>query len=204
MSDIQFQLQEAPHPKGEEAKSYYPVVAYGNKFTAEQVCRSINESCSLTEGDVLGVMVSVAKLIAENISSGNRVELPGIGTFAPSIVSDEPITDVNNRQIARRLRIDTIDFRPCKSLMNRMEDVTFRRADASVIERTSHSEQQLLACIRDLCAASPLHIFYRRQFQDELGCSRAKACSVLRRLTEKGLIVKLGMTNSPYYALNVD
>lgn len=204
MPTIRFQLQEAPHSKGEKAKSYYPVVAYGNKITPEQVCRTINESCTLTEADVRGVMVSVAKVIADSISSGNRVELPGIGTFAPSIVSDEPITDVNDRQIAHRLRIDTIDFRPCKSLMNRVEEVSFRRFDSSVVERISHTDEQLLACVRDLCAASPHHIFYRQQFQDELGCSCAKACSVLRQLTEKGVIVKMGKSNSPYYALNED
>lgn len=204
MSTIRFQLQEAPHPKGEETKKYYPIVANGNKITAEQVCSMINGNCTITEADVWGVMISVAKVIADNISSGNRVELPGIGTFAPSIVSDEPIIDVNNRQIARNLRIDTIDFRPCKSLMKSMEDVTFHRTDPLVVERISHTDQQLLECIRTLCATSPHHIFYRQQFQDELGCSCAKACSVLRQLTEKGLIVKLGKSNSPYYTLKVD
>lgn len=76
MSTIQFQLQEAPRPKGKEEKSYYPVVAYGNKISGDQLCHAINERCSLTESDVLGVMVSVAKLIADNISCGRRVELP--------------------------------------------------------------------------------------------------------------------------------
>lgn len=204
MSTIQFQLQESPLPKAGEAKSFYPVVAYGNKISGEQLCHAIDERCSLTEGDVLGVMVSVAKLIADNISCGRRVELPGIGIFAPSIVSDEPISDVNDRQIARHLRIDTIDFRPCKSLMNSMEEVTFHRAEPLVLERISHTDQQLLEIIRKLCSASPIHTFDRQQFQNELGCSRAKACSVLRQLTEKGLIVKLGKSNSPYYALNND
>lgn len=204
MSTIQFQLQETPQPKSGETKSYYPIVAYGNKLSAEQLCQVINEGCSLTEGDVLGVMVSAAKVIANNVSCGKRVELPGIGTFAPSIVSDEPITDVSDRQIARHLRIDTIDFRPCKSLMKQMENVTFHRSDPLVVERISHTDQQLLDCIRALCAASPHHIFYRQQFQDKLGCGRAKACSALRQLTEKGFIVKLGKSNSPYYALKED
>ncbi|MBU5881130.1 hypothetical protein, partial [Vibrio cholerae] len=40
MSTIQFQLQEAPRPKGKEAKSYYPVVAYGNKISGDQLCNT--------------------------------------------------------------------------------------------------------------------------------------------------------------------
>lgn len=204
MPIIQFNLQESPHAKDEEAKSYYPVVANSDKLTVQELCRLINERCTLTESDVLGVMMSAAHIIAENIARGSRVELPELGVFAPSIVSDEPITDVDNRQIARHLRVNTINFRPSASLMKQVPDVTFRRVDKPVIRRVSQTEQQLLACIQKLCEALPLRAFDRQDFQEETGFSRTRACEVLRELTARGIIVKQGKQNSPYYTLNND
>ena len=201
MSTIKFRLKETPHAKGEETKSYYPIIANEGKLTAEDLCRIIHERSTVTEGDIWAVMKNMAGILTESLSSGTRVELPELGTFAPSIVSDGSITDLDDRLIARRLRIDTIDFTPRTSLMKNLQDVTFHRAEQWVKKRVQVSEQQLIEHIQALCEASPNHSFNREDFQQKTGLSRTRACLLLRELTEKGILLKLGRRNSPCYML---
>ena len=201
MSTIKFRLKETPHAKGEEAKSYYPIVANEDKFTAEDLCRVINERCTVTEGDIWAVMMNMADVLTEKLANGTRVELPELGTFAPSIVSKEPITDLDDKLIARRLRIDTIDFTPRTALMKRLHEVTFHRAEQMVKRRVNVTDEELMAHIQALCEASPTHSFERSDFQLKTGVSRTTACHLLRELTEKGVLLKQGRKNSPYYAM---
>ena len=204
MSIIRFKLQESPVSNDKGEKIYYPVVVEESKFTAEDFCRTIHERCTLTEGEVWAVMISAAEIIAEQLSNGKRVELPALGTFAPSIVSDTPITNAGDAQIARCLRMDTIDFKPLAALMKRMHHVSYHRAQQVVKKCVTLTDEQLLEHIHTLHQSSPNHTFDRHDFQTSVGYGRAKACNVLRELTEKGIIIKQGKRNSPYYTLNTE
>ena len=201
MSTIKFRLKETPHAKSEEAKGYYPIIANEGKLTAEDLCRIIHQRSTVTEGDIWAVMKNMASILTESLASGTRVELPELGTFAPSVVSDEPIADLDDRLIARRLRIDTIDFTPRTTLMKNLQDVTFHRAEQWVKERVQMTEQQLMEHLQALCEASPTHTFGRIDFQIKTGLCKTKACHLLRELTDKGILVKSGKRNSPYYML---
>ena len=202
MPTIKFKLQEVPHPKSEEAKDFYPILASWDKLSAEDFTRLIHERCSLTEGDVMNVLINAANILSEKLSNGTRVEVPELGTFAPSIVSDEPIHDLDDKLIARRLRVDTLDFTPRTSLMYEMRQVSFHRADQMVKRRAVLTDQQLMECVQALCVESPTHSFDRQTFQQKLGIRPTKACGLLRELTEKGVLLKQGKHNSPYYTLN--
>lgn len=202
MPTIKFKLQEVPHAKDEEAKSFYPIVANGGKLTADAFCELIHQRSTLTKSDIWAVMMDAAQVLAENLSNGTRVELPELGTFAPSVVSDEPIRDLEDKQIARHLRVDTIDFTPRTALMKSMLNVSFHRADQMVKRRAVLTDQQLLESVEKLCAESVNHSFDCQDFQRILGIRRTKACTLLRELTEKGVLLKQGKRNSPYYTLN--
>ena len=201
MTTIKFKLQESPLSKGKEVKSYYPVVANENKLSAKDFCRLIHDRCTLTESDIWAVMMNAAQLLVENLSNGTRVEMPVLGTFAPSIVSDGAITDLDDKLIARRLRIDTIDFSPRSALIKDMQGVNFHRAEHMVKSRVDLSHQELLEHIQALCEESPMHSFNREDFQSKTHFSRTRACRMLRQLTEEGVLLKLGKRNAPYYTL---
>ena len=201
-STIKFKLQEVPHPKGEKAKSYYPVVADDEKFSAEDLISMIQEHSTFSQGEIAGVMMDMARIIAAKLSDGVRVELPSLGVLSPSIVSNEPITDVDDKLIARNLRVDTIDFAPFASLKKSMHNVRFHRVQGFVQKRVSLSEQELMECIRALCDESADKSFDRDGFQQKTGYKQTKACRVLKTLTEKGVLLKQGKRNSPYYTLN--
>lgn len=201
MSIIKFKLQEVPHPKGEEAKHYYPVVANEDKLTAEEFCEQIHQRCTLTKSDIWAVMKGAAQILTEHLSNGMRVELPELGTFAASIVSDEPITDVDDKLIARHLRIDNIDFTPRMALMKELHRVNFHRTDQVVKHRAVLTDQQLIESVKSLCAESPTHSFDCMDFQSKIGVRRTKACALLSELTERGVLQKYGKWNSPYYTM---
>lgn len=53
----------------------------------EAMAKRIERSCSMTHGDVLGVLTELVEVMNNHITNGNKVKLPGVGTFYVNIRS---------------------------------------------------------------------------------------------------------------------
>ncbi len=198
---ITFRLQEIPHAKDEMLRGYFPVLAHSARITSADLCRMIQERCTATEGDVKGVMSAMAQVMKQALAEGMRVEVPELGSFSPSISSDQPITDVADKQIARHLRIDNVNFHPKATLMKDFGRVAFRRADKVVTASPMHTDAELIDCIRTYYAEHPDEVMDRLSFQTLTGYGRTTAYKVLSHLVREGLLEKKGRPNSPYYVI---
>lgn len=196
---ITFKLQEIPHAKDEELRGYFPVLAHSARITSAELCHMIQERCTATEGDVKGVMSAMAQVMAQALTEGIRVEVPELGSFSPSISSDGPITDAADKQIARHLRIDNVNFQPKATLMKDFGKVAFRRADKMVRKSPTYTDTELIDRIRTFYAEHPGDVMDRPSFQMLSGYGRTTAYKVLSRLVREGLLEKRGRPRAPYY-----
>ncbi len=201
MSTIVFKLQEIPHAEDEQIVGYFPKLARHLRITSDQLCQMIQERCTVTEADVKGVMSALAQVMTQNLAEGVRVDVPDLGSFSPSIVTDKPITDAADKQIARHLRVDNVNFQPKASLIKAIGQVTFRRDERLVDRSPSHTDEEVVARIRKYCVDHVGDVVDRATFQSLTGYGRTKACKVLSALVEKGLLIKKGRDNAPYYVL---
>ncbi len=198
---ITFKLQEIPHAKDKELRGYFPVLAHSARITSAELCHMIQERCTATEGDVKGVMSAMAQVMAQALAEGARIEVPELGSFSPSISSTEVITDAADKQIARHLRIDNINFHPKATLMKDFGKVTFRRAEKVVRKTPTHTDAELIDCIRAFYAEHPGDVMDRLSFQTLTGYGRTTAYKVLSRLVREGLLEKRGRPSAPYYMI---
>lgn len=201
MSTIVFKLQEMSRAEGEKERGYYPVLAHSNKIDASQLCKMIQERCTATEGDVLAVLNAVAQIMGQELANGIQVELPDIGTFSPSLASDRRIMDTSDKQLARYLRVDNINFYPKSALKKKFRGVSFRRADKLVKSISKLTDEEVLNSVRQFYKREPSEVMDRTAFQSIVGLRRTNAVRVLNRLVEQGLLVKKGRWNAPYYVL---
>lgn len=82
---------------------YYPVaVTVGKPVTTEELAKEISDSCSMTKGDVFGVLLSLPDMIAKYLSLGRSVHLTGLGNFMHKLHSnavDSPEEFVFDRDV---------------------------------------------------------------------------------------------------------
>lgn len=201
MPTITFKLQEIPRAEGDEIRGFYPVLAHSNKVDASQLCKMIQERCTVTEGDVLAVLNAVAQIMGQELANGIQVELPDIGTFAPSLSSNQRIIDTTDKQLARHLRIDNINFYPKDSLKKKFRNVSFRRASNLIKTTSKLTDDEILKRIHSYYKEYPNEVVDRVTFQSITALRRTSAATALKRLVEQGALVKKGRWNSPYYVL---
>lgn len=204
MPTITFKLQEMSHAEGTEKRGYYPVLANSNKIGASELCKMIQERCTVTEGDVLAVLNAIAQIMGQELANGVQVELPDLGTFSPSLASDRRIMDTADKQLARYLRVDNINFYPKASLKDKFRGVSFRRADNLVRSFSKLTDEEVLGRVRSFYQKQPKEMMDRITFQSITGLRRTKAAEVLSRFVGQGHLVKKGRWNAPYYVLPED
>lgn len=201
MSNITFELREIPHAPEEAVTGYFPAIVNAQHVSAEQVCAEIEEMCTVTSADVKAVLDALAYVIRTKLRSGARVEMAEIGSFAPAIASDEPITNTDDKQTARHLRINGIRFTPKRALTAALENATFRRADASQTSAVQRTDEEVRKIVNAFFADHQGAMLTRAAFQKITGFRKTRALRCLQALTEEGFLSRCGQKNSPYYVL---
>lgn len=60
---------------------YYGVPVYTGRVGLEQLAKEIEQMCSMTESDVMAVLVELISVMNDELNVGNKVKLDGLGTF---------------------------------------------------------------------------------------------------------------------------
>lgn len=202
MGSIVFDLRAIPHSEGEESMGYYPVVAQGRTFSSEALYEVIERRCTLTGADVKAVLAALADVLGEQLSQGVRVKVDELGTFAPKLACEYRITSLNDMQTARHLHIDNIDFRPKKTLLQKMSDVTFRRTEVVGSEVAHLTDEEMKSLITDFFASGEKPAMDRSDFARMTGYRTTRAKQALNKLTDEGFLIRNGKRNAPYYTLS--
>lgn len=202
MPTIEFNLHETPHAANSSAESYFPVVVERNKVTEHHICEYAMTSTTLNEADIKAAFSMLSQYLAEHLASGDRVELPGIGSLVLRIGSDEPITDYNDKQIARNLSVRGITFTPKKELMQTIsQDIHFHRAKNIHQTAPALTDEELVGRLQAYILAGHQTDLLRADIQKATGYSKTRTNTNLPGWIERGLLIKLGIPRAPYYRL---
>lgn len=202
MATIEFDLFELPHAADTPAEGYYPVVVSQNKIDEDKICEQAEKTTTLHEADVKAALSFLVRYIAERLACGDRVELPDFGCFGLRIGSDTPITDVEDKQIARNLTLRGISFIPKRELLETIKlDLHFRRAE--VLHRTlpNLTDEELVNRIQAFLANGHSPFFTRAEIQSVTGYSRTRTFRKLKDWVERGILIRIGSPRAPYYCL---
>ena len=145
---IQFQLRETPHEVGTPAESYYPVLADPTLVNSEQLFADISHATTLTPADVIACLSALRDAMTYYLTQGKRVELQGIGTFAPTLRSNIPIHSIDDKQVARHLSVGGINYRPKKTFMDELSDVRFHRPRKPTLQTGNLPDQHIRQRLR--------------------------------------------------------
>lgn len=198
MPTIEFDLRKVPRTTNSDTVQYFPVVATPSECSEKDLYAALEKSCTVTSADIKAVLDALAHLLRNRLASGQRVTVPELGSFSVSLGNDAPITDPNDKQIARSVRVKGIVYRPKQVLLRGLQDVTFHRST-----RHRHvqalSEAELVQRLQTYFADETHAILTRADFQTLTGYSCSGALRALGTLVEKGVLTRHGRKNSPYY-----
>ena len=201
MSVITFDLRPLPVDKDGVCRGYFPVVADQKRTTERAMLSVIEKQSTLSSADMKGMFDALSNYVATQLALGYRVDVPGLGTFSPQLVSDVPIKKKNDPQTARHLSIGGIAFKPKKELIGKLWDVDFHRTNRPHRTLGYLSDEVAMARIRDVLAASDRPMLTRNDFVRVTGYTRTRAANHLTRLVEQGLLVQGGSQHERLYWL---
>lgn len=96
-----YRMERNPNPKGEnDEMPLHPRLIYNIR----ELMRYGKEWSTYSEADIAGALRQITDLVAENLRSGNNVEIEGLGFFSVSLQS-RPVMD------KKELRSESVHFR---------------------------------------------------------------------------------------------
>ncbi len=85
---VRFKVIKSPNPGGEKGKTYYRArVIKQDDYTPEAMAEDINDSTSMSQSDVAGVLSALSKQMLKALLEGRAVVLEGIGRLKVGIDS---------------------------------------------------------------------------------------------------------------------
>ncbi len=192
---VYYDIYENPQSK-QSKNSYHVRVAKSDLIDFQRIKRTIASQCTATEGDVSLSVDQLSCNMANEVGSGNRFHIEGIGYFYLIIEADPAsgAKPINNHQI----RVRTVGFTPDKILMSRLVDIDFYRSPIKRHSASStYAEKQMI--LKDFFKHH--NSITRTEFQSLLGLTRTTAIRRLNELCKEPCAVfsKEGARNSPVY-----
>ena len=104
---MHYTIKKENRPNLKNYGRYKAVAVHYNTVTTEQLCREIQDSCSLKKSDVKAVLAELSEQLRRHLHDGDRIRLDGIGMLKMEIESDkvDRPEDFNIRQHLRNFRI---------------------------------------------------------------------------------------------------
>lgn len=196
---IKYEIHSIKNSKGSgKEQEYVRIFDYPPK-TVRQLESHIQNSCSLTKGDVQATLMTLRDCMIHELIQGNRVHIPEIGYFSLAVDLDMPDGMPMEKVRGDYISVRNIKFRPESELLDEVKrNVRFERAKFSSKSRR-YTEEELLAKIKDYLATN--NCITRRDLELNFGLRQSAALKCLKHFTEIGILIKEGARNSPVYFL---
>lgn len=197
---IFYDWYENPRPqnKQDEPVTLHPRIHYNGSTSTATLRRYIQNSCSLTEGDVDAVLAALSHYVSNEMSEGHTVHLNGIGYLTPVLGCSETVTPQTKRK-STKVKLKSIKFRPDKLFKRRMGAVNITCLKQHDPLHLSLTDEQIEAKIRTYLQS---HDFLTRAALQVLcHLSRTTASRHIKRLCDAGILKNRGLRNQPIYCL---
>ena len=197
---IKYEIHSIKNSQGTGEERNFARIFEHEPMTAEQLKNHIQDSCSLTKGDIEATLSALREHMIHELSHGNRFYIPSIGYFSLSVdldmPEDKPIDKVRGDYISVR----NIKFRPDAAMLQEVKrHVHFERADFSS-KSSKYTEEEMLEKIKAFLATNIC--INRRDMELQFGLRQGTALKWLKHFTQTGDLRKEGARNSPVYFLN--
>ena len=194
---IHFDWFETPKPNAEGKTTLHARPCFNGTTDTKTIAKHIQQRCSLTVGDIVGVLSELSDVIGYEMQNGRQVHLKGLGYFAPTLGVDGEVTADMKLQVRnRKVRFKSVSFRPDKEFRAsiggpRLQKTRF--VSHSLKHTKEEIQQQLTAYFAD-------HAFLTRSsLQTLLGLKKSAACTLLQTLKKEGSVLNEGTPRQPIY-----
>lgn len=196
---IEYEIHTLSNSGGTGDERRFVRLKTGQPLTAEQIGLLMQDSASVTSGDVKAVMSAMHSFVRHELCQGRRVYLPEIGYLSLSAGLAQPEQKAGGRITGRDIFVRGINFKPDARLLKEVKsEVRFVKS-----ERTGHSssltddelwaqalaqiEQERYITLGDLCRTC--------------GLSEYKARRCLKSWVAAGRLTQEGSSRHRFYML---
>ena len=197
---IKYEIHTIENSEGSGDVRHFARIIDNPPMTADQLERHIQETCSVTKGDIEAVLSAVRDSMVNELIRGNRFYLPYIGYFSLSADLDMPKEKPIDKVRADYINVRHIRFQPEKTMLQEVKNgARFERATThSVSKKYEEGELQ-----ERLTTYLSEHTYINRRIMERLfDLRQITALRWLKHFTETGLLKKEGAKNAPMYFLN--
>ena len=197
---IKYEIQPIKNSQGTGEERHFARIYERTPMSANELKNCIQDSCTLTKGDVEATLSALRDIMIRELSQGNRFYIPSIGYFSLSVDLDMPEGKSIDKVRGDYITVRNIKFRPDASVLEKVKkNVRFERANFST-QSKSVTEEAMQKKIKDYISANGY--INRSAMEDLLGLRRTAALKWLKHFTGKGILRKEGPHNSPVYFWN--
>ena len=124
-----------PQPKDSNKTRYHARLVVRDTITLEDIAETIESRSSLRQSDVIGSFIEFANVFKQELSNGNSIHIPGVGSFRIKAESPEVRSPKEIR--AENIHCSGIVFTPEKDLLRELKATTFEKVSET------HRSQEL-------------------------------------------------------------
>ncbi len=193
---ITYDWYENPQNEKEENPGVHPRPVNNGRISMKDLCRHANNWSGLSYGTVISVLDTIVRLCGEELREGREVHVEGLGYFAPTLETSEPVRR-NSKYKHTKVKLKSISFRPDERLKREVYNAKF--------QHTKHPRPALSLSEIEVDMLLKKHfsehdLLTRYEFQLLCHMARTTAYRHLNRLLKEGKLQKLGRHNQPVYA----
>lgn len=157
-----YRMEEMNDLNGTGRRRLYPRMELEGKVGLKELAREISGGTTFTPGDVIGVVGTLQRKIAQSLASGKSVKIDGLGTFSASLklrkgCDPEFAGEAGSRRNAQNIVVGDVLFRPAKEWLSDINTL-FRPVRSRRKSRRSSSKytpEQRLARAVEFLNGSP-------------------------------------------------
>ncbi|WP_455639409.1 HU family DNA-binding protein [Parabacteroides sp.] len=189
-----YRMERNPDPDGgKDKKPLHPRLIPFDTYSIKELMRYGKERSTYSEADISGALQLITDLVAENLRSGNNVEIEGLGFFSVSLQS-RPVMDKSELR-SESVHFKNVNFRCCQALKDRLKTMPLTRLKEEK-QRTFGDEEKY----RRLQWYMDRHPFITvMKYRGLNGCSDYRARKDLAGFVEEGTLEKSGTRHMEIY-----
>ena len=192
---IEYDFQENPSKAIDQNGSKCHVrICNGQTITDKEIGEHLQESSTLTEIDVVGVLTGLEKIITTELAKGNTVSLGKLCRFEPVLGTSGKCQGTEK---GNAIRLKNVRIRPAKQLLEKVQESL--RPCTRV-----HVKHSPKITIEEVCKWLTIYFkthesVKRLDLEKELGLTRSLAGKYIHQLKEEGKLLHPGAINEPNY-----
>jgi predicted histone-like DNA-binding protein len=193
--ELYYDYYKNPIPKDTNRKQRLHARAVTSETVdLETMAENLQHRSTVTTGDVKAVVTLLCQEMVNQLSSGNRVHIDGLGFFHLTLTC--PPVRTPNEKRAESVKVKSVAFRPDIQFKEEIKSLKVKR-----VEEKNHSKDYSDAEIEERLAAYFLtHPYIKsREFQALCGLTSSTATRRLRNLVASGKLKTTGHPKFPLY-----